>query len=188
MPPLVNRELVPQSRTTSLHSAHTWFGRGYTAAYAGIRATVCLLALHTLAVPAHATLDPTKAISQYTHQVWDSGSGLPQSSVLSIAQTPDGYLWLGTEEGLVRFDGVRFTVFDKRNTAGLLNDYIHALLLDSQGNLWIGTDGGLSRLRNGKIVSYSKRNGLPSDAITSLISGSPRQNLDWNGWRRAGSS
>ena len=59
-----------------------------------------------------------------------------------MTQTPDGYLWLATEEGLVRFDGVRFTVFDKENTPPLQADNILALLVDRSGNLWIGTNGG----------------------------------------------
>src|SRR5579863_3527224 len=66
-----------------------------------------------------AALDPVKAITQYVHDVWQTEAGLPQNSVLTIAQTLDGYLWLGTEEGLVRFDGSRFAVFDKSNTPAL---------------------------------------------------------------------
>src|SRR5262245_30318030 len=61
-------------------------------------------------------LDPQKKISQYTHDVWQTQDGLPQSNVQVISQTLDGYLWFGTDEGLVRFDGVRFTVFDSVNT------------------------------------------------------------------------
>ena len=143
--------------------------RGSRRPCAAWRLGVWVVALQAAIPAAQATLDPAKAIRQYTHQVWDSSSGLPQSSVLSIAQTPDGYLWVGTEEGLARFDGVRFAVFDKRNTPGLVADEIHALLADNSGNLWIGTHGGgLSCLRDGKITSYSTRNGLPSDAVTSL--------------------
>ena len=60
-------------------------------------------------------LDPTKAISQYVHALWDSDNGLPQNSVNAVIQTRDGYIWFGTQEGLVRFDGVRFTIFDTRH-------------------------------------------------------------------------
>jgi len=56
-------------------------------------------------------LDPKKAITQYNHNVWQAESGRPQNSVNTMIQTRDGYLWLGTQEGLVRFDGVRFAVF-----------------------------------------------------------------------------
>ena len=64
-------------------------------------------------------LDPRKALTQYIHDVWQTEQGLPQNAVEALCQTRDGYLWLGTQEGLVRFDGVRFTVFDRRNTPGL---------------------------------------------------------------------
>ncbi|HMJ63470.1 MAG TPA: two-component regulator propeller domain-containing protein, partial [Bryobacteraceae bacterium] len=71
-------------------------------------------ALLLAALSARASLDPSKALTQYVHRGWRADSGLPQNSVLAIAQTPDGYVWLGTEDGLVRFDGVRFTVFGQR--------------------------------------------------------------------------
>ena len=61
-------------------------------------------------------LDPRKSISQYAHDAWTIDEGLPQSSVLTIAQGSDGYLWLGTEAGLVRFDGVTFTTYSTANT------------------------------------------------------------------------
>ena len=61
-------------------------------------------------------LDADKALLQFPHRAWQAEHGLPQNSILSLAQTPDGYLWVGTQEGLVRFDGVRFTVFDETNT------------------------------------------------------------------------
>jgi ligand-binding sensor domain-containing protein len=87
-------------------------------------------------------LDPKKAISQYIHDVWTTADGLPQNSILSIAQTRDGYLWLGTWDGLARFDGVRFTVFNRDNTEELKNNYIYALTEGRDGSLWIGTGGG----------------------------------------------
>jgi ligand-binding sensor domain-containing protein len=87
-------------------------------------------------------LNPAKALTQYTLRSWDAESGLPQNSVQTIVQTPDGYLWVGTEEGLARFDGERFTVFDAANTPALHTNVISALLVDHRGDLWIGTDGG----------------------------------------------
>src|SRR5258708_32049463 len=94
-------------------------------------------------------LDPRKAITQYSHNVWSSENGLPQNSILAITQTRDGYLWLGTEEGLVRFDGVSFTIFDKTNTAEIKHNHVLVLYEDG-GSLWIGTQGGLNRLKDGK--------------------------------------
>src|SRR5687768_16620034 len=99
------------------------------------------LAVLVVATPA-AALDPARAVTQYRHQGWNTGEGLPQSSVESIAQTPDGYLWLGTQEGLARFDGVRFVVFDRANTPALGHNRITALAAGAEGALWIGTEGG----------------------------------------------
>ena len=116
---------------------------------------------------ATASLDPDRPITQYIHQAWRTAQGLPQNSVLSLTQTPDGYLWMGTEEGLVRFDGLRFTTFDK-HTPGVQNNVIQAVLVDHEQNLWIGTAGGLSKFMHGRFTAYTTRNGLPSNSILSL--------------------
>ena len=127
-----------------------------------------LALLELISGRAKASLDPDKPITQYIHQTWNTAQGLPQNSVLSIAQTPNGYLWLGTEEGLVRFDGIRFTIFDK-HTVGLQSNLIRVLLVDSRQNLWIGTEGGgLSCFRDGKFSVFTTRNGLSSNSIRSL--------------------
>src|SRR6266851_7841773 len=76
----------------------------------------------------------------YTIDKWDTEKGLPQNSVIAMTQTRDGYLWLGTLNGLVRFDGIRFTVFDESNTPGLNSGRIVLLFEDSQNNFWIGTE------------------------------------------------
>ena len=76
--------------------------------------------------------------------------GLPQNSVKAIAQTADGYLWLATQAGVVRFDGVRFTVFSTADTPALMNSNVLALLTARDGSLWTGTyGGGLTRLKDG---------------------------------------
>jgi signal transduction histidine kinase/ligand-binding sensor domain-containing protein len=116
-----------------------------------------------------ARSDPPKAITQYNHEVWRTEQGLPQDTVQAIVQTRDGYLWLGTEEGLARFDGVRFVVFDKRNTPALKSNTISALLEDKERNLWIGTNGGgLTRFSQGTFVTYTTKEGLSSDAVVAL--------------------
>ena len=98
-----------------------------------------------------AALDPTRAISQYVQSVWRVEEGLPHNTVRALRQTRDGYLWLGTYGGLARFDGVRFKVFDNRNSA-LTNNEIRALHEDPEGILWVGTTaGGLYRLQNGEL-------------------------------------
>jgi signal transduction histidine kinase/ligand-binding sensor domain-containing protein len=109
----------------------------------------CLLA----PVQVEASLDPSKDIAQYVRQVWSAESALPPS-VQAIAQTADGYIWIGTEAGLARFDGVRFTVFNKRNTPVLHSDQVTALLVDQKQNLWVGTHGGgISRFAKGRMDS-----------------------------------
>jgi PAS domain S-box-containing protein len=117
-------------------------------------------------------LDPRLAITQYTQDVWTTDAGLPQNTILAITQTSDRYLWLATEEGLVRFDGVRFTLFDKENTPALQANDIRALLVDRFDNLWIGTNGGgLTRFKDRVFTTFTTRDGLANDAILSLHEG-----------------
>jgi len=113
-------------------------------------------------------LDPDRAVTQYRHDSWTSREGLPQSSVESIAQTPDGYLWLGTQEGLAQFDGIRFTVFDKSNTRALRHNRVTALLADHGGSLWVGTEGGgIARRQRGDTCRSSGRRPQPARAHES---------------------
>jgi diguanylate cyclase (GGDEF)-like protein len=133
-------------------------------------------------LPTAYGLDPHRAISQYVQTSWTNESGLPQNSVHSIAQTSNGFLWLGTEEGLVRFDGTAFEVYNRRLVRGLPSDYIGALLADHDGSLWIGTDSGLTHYtgfatsgtatgglgQEGTFVSFAARDGLAGDIVTSL--------------------
>ena len=107
----------------------------------------CALLLCPHLSMAQETTRPRSFPPRYQVTVWQDKDGLPQNSVLAIARTRDGYLWLGTVEGLVRFDGVRFTVFDRTNTPEIGNSHITALLEDRSGTLWIGTaGGGLTRM------------------------------------------
>lgn len=95
-------------------------------------------------------------------------SGLPQNTVQALAQTRDGFVWAGTEAGLVRFDGVGFTVFDRNSTPALPGNDIHCLLADAGGALWIGTSAGLARWRDGAVTVFSTRDGLPANGIRSF--------------------
>jgi len=91
--------------------------------------------------------------SPFDVDVWSTADGLPQSSVIAITQTRDGYLWLGTLNGLVRFDGNSFTRFNVNNTPGLPSDKIVFLFQDSETNLWVGTfDAGLCVIRDGLVT------------------------------------
>ena len=122
-----------------------------------------------VAIPLHASLNPSRPLTQYIQDVWNAQAGLPQGSVLALAQSHEGYLWVGTEDGLARFDGVRFALFDKTNTPDLQSNHIQALLVDHQNSLWIGTaGGGLTRYRDGKFTSFTSRNGLPNDSVSVL--------------------
>ena len=114
-------------------------------------------------------LDWKSDLSRHGHDVWLTENGLPQNTIHSIAQTRDGYVWIGTEEGLARFDGVRFTVFDKQNTPQIKSNYIRALLADRQGALWIGTAEGLVRRLNGNFTLFTTNEGLPSNTIQAIL-------------------
>lgn len=99
------------------------------------------------------------AAPNYQVNVWQTDEGLPQSTVTSIAQTRDGYLWLGTQNGLVRFDGVHSQVFNENNTPAIKNNRMVQLFVDRQGALWVsGEQGELLCLRHGRF-SYHKMPG-----------------------------
>jgi len=105
-----------------------------------------LAALGLLAGALHAAPPP----ADYLVDVWDTEHNLPSSTVTSIAQTPDGYLWVGTYNGLARFDGARFVVFDPANTPALTQPRILGIFPDANGTLWINTfRGGLTSYRDG---------------------------------------
>jgi len=115
-------------------------------------------------------LDPKKSITQYHLDVWTEREGLPQGSVQAITQTHDGYLWIGTRDGLARFDGVSFTVFRGETTPGLPANDIRALCEDKAGQLWIGTfNGGLSCYFQGEFRSYTTQDGLPSNGVLDIF-------------------
>ncbi|HEV7239840.1 MAG TPA: two-component regulator propeller domain-containing protein [Thermoanaerobaculia bacterium] len=126
-----------------------------------------LLAVLVMATAVFA-LDPARALTQSRLSVWTSESGLPQNTIDAIVQTRDGYLWIGTEEGLVRFDGVRFVVSDRQNAPALRSSFISSLFEAPDGTLWIGTyGGGLARLRNGGIEAFHPEL-LGSDRIREM--------------------
>ena len=113
-------------------------------------------------------LSPNKVLTQYTQTVWTQAEGLPQDTIRAITQTPDGYLWLGTNEGLARFDGYEFVTFSKAD-GSLPSNSVRALGAGRGGVLWIGTAAGLTRYANGRFATYKPKDGLPERAITSLV-------------------
>ena len=104
--------------------------------------------------------------AEYKFNVWTAESGLPLNTVRDIVQARDGYLWVATMDGLARFDGVRFTVFNKANSPALSSNRILALYEDPEGDLWIGlTDGGLVRNHLGRFTKVGTAPGLPGAGI-----------------------
>ena len=104
------------------------------------------------------------AVAEYSIDTWQVEQGLPDNSVTSIAQTPDGYLWFGTFNGLVRFDGVRFKVFDSR-TPGLEGERVLRLFVDGQGGLWVSMEQGqLARYAAGRFRAFRREDGWPMEA------------------------
>src|SRR5579871_5988104 len=115
--------------------------------------------------PSLLALDARRTITQYTIDNWTAEHGLPQNSVMSIIQSRDGYLWMGTEEGLVRFDGMQFTTYDTSNTPAIVHPRIRAVYQDRQGTFWIGTlGGGITLMRNGE-ASAGPNEGMSSDQV-----------------------
>ena len=95
-------------------------------------------------------------------------NGLPQNSVHAVAQTRDGFVWLGTEAGLVRFDGVGFAVFDRSSKPALPSGDIRCLLAGKDGALWVGTAEGLARLKDGVMTMFTTANGLAANRIREI--------------------
>ena len=125
-------------------------------------------------------LDPHRPISQYVHKVWRSNDGLPQNSIQAMLQANDGYIWIGTQEGLVRFNGVEFKVFSKATTDAILHNDVRALYQDRDGALWVGTfGGGLARYQDGQFANYTVKSGLSNNSINSILQ--DRQGNLWVG-------
>ena len=127
-----------------------------------------LLMAASLDAPA---LDPSVQPSQYVLDNWQIPEGLPQSSAQTIARTPDGYLWIGTQEGLARFDGVRFAVFDSGNEAAIPNKHISVLFVDRTGRLWIGTRSGIAVFENGRFRTFNAVAELEHAYIRAIVEG-----------------
>jgi ligand-binding sensor domain-containing protein/signal transduction histidine kinase len=109
------------------------------------------------------------AVAQYHVDSWTTDNGLPQNVVRDACQTPDGYLWLATMDGLVRFDGVRFTVFNRSNTPGIDGNRYSSLYCTPGGEIWAGSEmSGVTRYRGGTFSTYNTQQGLPSDAVPAV--------------------
>jgi ligand-binding sensor domain-containing protein/signal transduction histidine kinase len=116
--------------------------------------------------PSAFALNPQLDVSQYAHTSWKIRDGFPKGEISSIAQTHDGYLWLGTELGLFRFDGVKHVQWRPPAGQELPSNFIFSLLVGSDGTLWIGTEKGLASWKDGKLTQYAE---LAGHYIFSLL-------------------
>ena len=115
------------------------------------------------------TLDPFKAMTQYIHEMWEIEQGLPQNTVQTIVQSKKGYLWLGTEEGITRFNGTAFVTFDRDNTPALAgSDHVNTIYEDSKERLWIGTNEGLISYKEGIFTRHSEHESLATQSIRAI--------------------
>jgi len=138
------------------------FGRRLASGYALVAAL--------LLVAGADALDRSKAVTQHHYQAWLTEDGLPQISVQDVLQDHHGYLWLGTQEGLVRYDGARFVVYDSRNTETIDNNYITSLLQTADRTLWIGTyGGGVLRYHQDAFTALTEADGLSSGIVHDLV-------------------
>jgi signal transduction histidine kinase/ligand-binding sensor domain-containing protein len=123
-----------------------------------------------------SALNPSLDINQYAHFAWTVRDGFFKGAIYAIAQTPDGYLWLGTEFGLLRFDGVRSVPWEPPAGQRLPNSYIRSLLGARDGRLWIGTNSGLASWKDGRLTRYT---GLDGQAVVALLE--DREGTMWVG-------
>lgn len=132
----------------------------------------CLLIIFILPAGG-ATAVTTFLNDEYLVENWRTEDGLPQNSITSIVQTPDGYIWLSTFNGIVRFDGVKFRVFDAVNTPELRSSRVIGLRLDKQGTIWtISMEGYVTMIRQGRFTQVSTNMGLP-DGPLGLLGADP---------------
>jgi signal transduction histidine kinase/ligand-binding sensor domain-containing protein len=133
-----------------------------------LRITLFVTAVSMTVASLHA-LTPEKLISQFTHTAWSAQDGIP-APVRAIAQTPDGYLWLGTEAGLYRFDGLHFLAWQPSSGEHLLSDSVLSLYAARDGRLWIGYgSGGIGVLAAGRLQNFIGGHGVPDGEILSIV-------------------
>jgi signal transduction histidine kinase/streptogramin lyase len=126
--------------------------------------SLVLIAGLSLSLNAHA-----QAAHQYRYDQWTAENGLPQNIVRGLAQTPDGYLWIDTLDGVARFDGVHFTVFNKSNTPGIESNRFGAMVEGQDGDLWLANEsGGLTRYHRGAFHTYGAEDGIPANSVRGV--------------------
>jgi ligand-binding sensor domain-containing protein/two-component sensor histidine kinase len=127
------------------------------------------VAFFLLTAASLGALASTNSIARYSVRIWQSDDGLPHNSVWAVAQGAHGYLWVGTQQGLVRFDGLHFVALDESAPVELRHGWITALCVTRDGSLWIGCEGyGLARMKAGAFTHFAEADGLPSLHISSF--------------------
>jgi ligand-binding sensor domain-containing protein/serine phosphatase RsbU (regulator of sigma subunit) len=135
-------------------------------------AGVLMCAASVLCAPPARALDPHRAIHQYVSRTWGVAEGLPQNSINATVQTPDGYLWLATEEGVVRFDGARFTIFSEATNDAITHNDVTDLCVDGGGALWVAVrGGGVLRYEHGAFRVWHAADGLVDDFAMRVACG-----------------
>jgi ligand-binding sensor domain-containing protein len=141
-------------------------------------AALCLLLCSAAPVARQALIDARPISASYSRRVWQSADGLPEDFAQAIAQTADGHLWIGTSGGLVRFDGVRFTVFNSTNAPAFKSDSVYSLATTREGAWWAGTEGaGLVRYEDGAFRTFG-----PADGLTNLFVRALFEDRDGRRW------
>lgn len=136
-----------------------------------LRATAALCV--TAALSPLLALDPGRELTQYVQRIWQAQQGLPDATIVDITQTRQGYLWLATEAGLVRFDGVRFVHAERLLPGAPAGAWMRSVFEDDAGTLWLGTNElGVFALRPEKSTQYTVKDGLPSDLALCVAPGS----------------
>ncbi|HLM55671.1 MAG TPA: two-component regulator propeller domain-containing protein, partial [Pyrinomonadaceae bacterium] len=135
-----------------------------------LRARPTFLALVLLCAGRALALAPEGDLGQLSRRAWQTEQGLPQNTVHSVVQDFRGYVWVATEEGVARFDGLGFTVFDRQNTSELRSNDVRSLLVTRNGNLlWASTAGGLSRFDGSNWTTFTSRDGLAGNDVVSAF-------------------
>jgi signal transduction histidine kinase/ligand-binding sensor domain-containing protein len=116
-------------------------------------------------------VNPTLDVSQYAHTAWKVSDGFVKGITFAIAQTPDGYLWLGTEAGLFRFDGVRAVEWQPPRGERLPSSDIRRLYASRDGRLWLGTFAGLASVKDGRLMRYPALDGQRIDSLLQARDG-----------------
>ena len=117
-------------------------------------------------------LEPATPLAEYARQAWVMENGLPQDTVQALAQAQDGFVWIGTEAGLARFDGNNFTVWDRNSTPALPSGDVRCLLATADGALWAGTADGLMRWKHHVWTRFGAEQGLPAGPVRALVEAS----------------